>query len=171
MVWDRHTTHRNLSLVSLVHLCVNGSFVPCQALFFYQRVQLEVGAIPGILPHLGWGTMDHSAVSRSTNQPTNQPTKQATNQPTNQPSKQPTNQATPQKFNETNVFSVGWRHQLRLSAAAHLYQVLQSVQYHSWEIRDSMVKLPLQLTCLTIYKIWLNKFNVSCRSHFLMVSG
>ena len=81
MVWDRHTTHRNLSLVSLVHLCVNGSFVPCQALFFYQRVQLEVGAIPGILPHLGWGTMDHSAVSRSTNQPTNQ----ASNQPTKPP--------------------------------------------------------------------------------------
>ena len=136
---------------------------PLPGAFFYQRVQLEVGAIPGILPHLGWGTMDHSAVSRSTNQPTNQAS--------NQPTKQPTNQATPQKFNETNVFSVGWRHQLRLSAAAHLYQVLQSVQYHSWEIRDSMVKLPLQLTCLTIYKIWLNKFNVSCRSHFLMVSG
>lgn len=159
MVWDRHIlgkAHQNLSLVSLVHFCVNCSFVPCQALFFLnQRVQLEVGAIPGILPHMGWGTMDHSAVSRSTNQPTNQPS----------------NQATPQKFNETNVFSVGWRHQLRLSAAAHLYQVLQSVQYHSWEIRESMVKLPLQQTCLIIYKIWLNKFNVSCRSHFLMVSG
>lgn len=34
-----------------------------------------------------------------------------------------------------------------------------------------LIKLPLQLTWLIIYKIWLNKFNVSCRSHFLMVNG